>query len=124
MAQKQQGVKKTCIAASLAGIGGGERNRTAGLLIANQTLSQLSYTPKATNAKQKFVVWKAVIRLHRRKLRSTAPSRLLPVNDCPSPARQRTRQPVAAIHLPDRACRGRHSRPTASRSHDVCLRYA
>ena len=25
--------------------GGGERNRTAGLLIANQTLSQLSYTP-------------------------------------------------------------------------------
>jgi len=29
-------VKEACIAASLTGLGGGERNRTAGLLIANQ----------------------------------------------------------------------------------------
>ncbi len=45
MKPKPLDVKKACIAASLMDIGGGERNRTAGLLIANQTLSQLSYTP-------------------------------------------------------------------------------
>ena len=55
---KQPDVKKACTAASLAGIGGGERNRTAGLLIANQTLSQLSYTPTAgAHPKGKCALW-------------------------------------------------------------------
>lgn len=38
-------VKKACITASHYPIGGGDQDRTDGLLIANQTLSQLSYTP-------------------------------------------------------------------------------
>jgi hypothetical protein len=37
--------RKACIAASLVFIGGGDQDRTDDLLIANQTLSQLSYTP-------------------------------------------------------------------------------
>ena len=75
MEQIKAGKKKACIAASLICIGGGDQDRTDDLLIANQTLSQLSYTPKVTNAKQKFVVWKAVIRLHCRKFRnSTVPA--------------------------------------------------
>jgi hypothetical protein len=38
-------MKKACIAASLVFIGGDGRDRTADLLIANQSLSQLSYAP-------------------------------------------------------------------------------
>ena len=40
--------KKACISASLMFIGGGDQDRTDDLLIANQTLSQLSYTPTVT----------------------------------------------------------------------------
>lgn len=41
-------VKKACFAKSLKCSGGGDQDRTDGLLIANQTLSQLSYTPTAS----------------------------------------------------------------------------
>ena len=41
-------MKKACIAASLGITGGDGRDRTADLLIANQSLSQLSYAPGET----------------------------------------------------------------------------
>ena len=37
---------RTMVSTSLALVGGGERDRTDDLLVANQALSQLSYTPK------------------------------------------------------------------------------
>jgi hypothetical protein len=46
------------------GGGGGDQDRTDGLLIANQTLSQLSYTPTAgemLNRKLRFGKWQSAV---------------------------------------------------------------
>ena len=39
-------------------IGGDRRNRTADLLIANQSLSQLSYAPMSSDSRNEYMVWK------------------------------------------------------------------